>query len=147
MGMMLHQTRGRQGEDMFKRIGELLVVWLAAGLVLSGVAYAENQLSTFAANKSNTLGAYAQMNKKEQLVLILETRKKILDRMGRSSPERTLCLTGLFADNDQGDKEWVKIKGILNLAVERKLLRSVQYVVERVMTREFCLNRSVSDKK
>ena len=132
---------------MLKRIGELLVVWLAAGLVLSGVAYEKNQLSTFDANKSNTLGAYAQMNKREQLVLILETRKKILDRMGRSNPERTLCLTDLFADNDQGNKEWVKIKGILNLAVERKLLRSVQYVVERVMTREFCLNRSVSNKK
>lgn len=132
---------------MLKRIGELLIVWLAAGLVLSDAAYAENQLSTFTANKSNTLGAYAQMNKREQLVLILETRKKILDRIGRSNPERTLCLSGLFADNDQGDKEWVKIKGILNLAVERKLLRSVQYVVERVMTREFCLNRSVSDKK
>ncbi len=130
-----------------KRIGELLVVWLAAVLVLSGVAYAENQVSTSAANKSNTLGAYAQMNKREQLVLIFETRKKILDRMGKSSPERILCLTGLFADNDQGDKQWVKIKGILNLAVERKLLRSVQYVVERVMTREFCPDRSVSKKK
>ena len=130
-----------------KRIGELLVVWLAAVLVLSGVAYAENQLSTSATNKSNTLGAYAQMNKREQLVLIFETRKKILDRMGKSSPERILCLTGLFADNDQGDKQWVKIKGILNLAVERKLLRSVQYVVERVMTREFCPDRSVSKKK
>lgn len=132
---------------MLKRIGELLVVWLAAVLVLSGVAYAENQLSTSATNKSNTLGAYAQMNKREQLVLIFETRKKILDRMGKSSPERILCLTGLFADNDQGDKQWVKIKGILNLAVERKLLRSVQYVVERVMTREFCPDRSVSKKK
>jgi hypothetical protein len=132
---------------MLKRIGEFLVVWLAAVLVLSGVAYAENQLSTSAANKSNTLGAYAQMNKREQLVLIFETRKKILDRMGKSSPERILCLTGLFADNDQGDKQWVKIKGILNLAVERKLLRSVQYVVERVMTREFCPDRSVSKKK
>lgn len=132
---------------MLKRIGELLVVWLAAVLVLSGVAYAENQLSTSAANKSNTLGAYAQMNKREQLVLIFETRKKILDRMGRSNPKRTLCLAGLFPDNDQGDKQWVKIKGILNLAVERKLLRSVQYVVERVMTREFCPDRSVSKKK
>jgi hypothetical protein len=132
---------------MLKRIGELLVVWLVAGLVLSDVASAENQLSTFAANKSNTLGAYAQMNKREQLVLILETRKKMLDRLGRSNPERTLCLTGLFADNAQGDEQWVKINGILNLAVERKLLRSVQYVVERVMTREFCLNRSVSNKK
>ena len=132
---------------MLKRIGEFLVVWFAAALVLSGVAYAEDQLSTFATNKSNTLGAYAQMNKREQLVLILETRKKILDRMGRSNPERTLCLTGLFADNDQGDKQWVKIKGILNLAIEKKLLRSVQYVVERVMIREFCLDRSVSNKK
>lgn len=132
---------------MLKRIGELLIVWLAAVLVLSGVAYAEDQLPTSAANKSNTLGAYAQMNKREQLVLILETRKKILDRLGRSNPERTLCLTGLFADNDQGDEQWVKINGILNLAVERKLLRSVQYVVERVITREFCLDRSVSNKK
>ena len=132
---------------MLNRIGELLVMWLAAVLVLSGVAYAENQLSTSATNKSNTLGAYAQMNKREQLVLILETRKKILDRMGESNPERTLCLTGLFADNDQGDKQWVKIKSILNLAVERKLLRSVQYVVERVITREFCSDRSVSKKK
>jgi len=132
---------------MLKRIGELLVVWLAAVLVLSGVAYAENQLSTSAANKRNTLRAYAQMNKRDQLVLILETREKILDGMGKSNPERILCLTSLFADNDQGDKQWVKIKGILNIAVERKLLRSVQYVIERVMTREFCPDRSVSKKK
>ncbi len=132
---------------MLKRIGKLPVVWLAAVLVLSGAAYAENQLSTSAVNKRNTLRAYAQMNKREQLVLIFETRKKIIDRIGRSNPERTLCLTGLFADNDQGDKQWVKLKGILNIAVERKLLRSVQYVIERVMTRELCPARSISKKK
>jgi hypothetical protein len=130
-----------------KRICELLVVWLAAVLVFSGVAYAENQLSISAANRRNTLGAYAQMNKRDQLVLILETREKILDGMGGSNPERILCLTSLFADNNQGDKQWVKIKGILNIAVERKLLRSAQYVIERVMTREFCPDRSVLKKK
>ena len=132
---------------MLKKIGQLLVVWIVAVAVLSGVAYAENQLSTSAANQRNTLRAYAQMNKEEQLVLIFETRKKILARIGRRNPERTLCLTGLFADNDQGEKQWVKIKGILNIAVERKLLRSVQHVVERVMTREFCPDRFVSKKQ
>ena len=122
-------------------------MWLAAALVFSGVAYAEKQLSTSAPNKRNTLRAYAQMNKKEQIILIFETRKKIIDRIGRSNPELTLCLTSLFAENDQGDKQWVKLKGILNIAVERKLLRSVQYVVERVMTRELCPDRSVVSKK
>jgi hypothetical protein len=141
--MMLHHTRG----NMLKRIGKFLVAWLAAGLVLPCVAYAEDQLSTPTANQRNTLRAYAEMNKKEQLVLIFETRKKILSRIGRSNPERTLCLTSLFADNDQGDKQWVKIKGILNIAVERQLLRSVQYVVERVITREFCPDHSASEKK
>lgn len=67
--------------------------------------------------------------------------------MGESNPERTLCLTSLFADNDQGDKQWIKIKGILHIAVERKLPGSVQYVVERVMTGEFCPDRSLSKKK
>ena len=132
---------------MLNKIGQFLVVWLIAVLVLSGVAYAENQLATSATNQRNTLRAYAQMNKEEQLVLIFETRKKILARIGRRNPERTLCLTGLFADNAQGEKQWVKIKGILNIAVERKLLRSVQHVVERVMTREFCPDRSVSKKQ
>ncbi len=121
-------------------------MWLAAGLILSGVAYGEDQLSTSAANKYNALRAYAQMTKKEQLVLIFETREKILDRMGETDPERTLCLTGLFADNDHGDKQWIKFKVILNIAVERKLPRSAQFFVERVMTGELCPHRSVSKK-
>lgn len=131
----------------------LIAVGFAAGLALGTAAYATSTSTPTTLTSpvpqesfsATSLDEYSQMDRDQQLALILGTREDVIDHFFESDPERALCIAELFDVKGKGVEQFEDIKGILNKAAERDIPRSAQEIVERILTHRLCPDRSVPD--